>query len=86
MLLESSWLFLELNLASKMDPKSTFFRVQEATYVKTRENPKLGERSTLGAHFCFPRASQNPPKIDEQIDVKIGAEKVMKIDGNSMRQ
>ena len=64
--LEPTWPFLEPNLASKTDPKSTLFRVQEATYVKTRENPKLDESSRDGPHFCFPRASQNPPKIDEK--------------------
>ena len=56
--------FSDSNLAPKIHPKSTFFGLQDPSYLKMRQTPKLGDGSKDGPHFCSPRGSRNPPKIE----------------------
>ena len=62
--LGANLIILGLQLGIRNPPKIHFFPPQDVSYLKMRQNRKLGESSRDGPHFCYSRASRNPPKID----------------------
>ena len=55
-----------LQLGTQNPPKIHIFPLQDQSYLKMRQNPKLGDSSGDGPHFGYSRGSRNPPKIYEK--------------------